>query len=749
MTKRKFFVFLLLLLSVYVCLIRLSAPSNQNEPSRIPLITIHRSSEASRGYLERSFYPQFNVSFERCNWKCAISFDQQTISSSSAVVFEARQADHVPDRAAADQIFVFFSLESPMFPGVRRKLRNLPKAFFNRTMTYRSDSDYHVPYDRFEESGELYAPSFVEEAVSRKDVDVLMVVSKCHTPGKRELMIEEFRKLIDVRFLGACAKRNCDEHCLHESVMKARFYLSLENSVCPEYVTEKVFRMKELIVPLVFRKEDHEALLPKNSFIAIDQFRTWLSTSVTSLRTSRPTASTSSGRDGSASGRTTTNPEHSAISPVLAHKRTANFILRSGSMSIQTHFAPVLRLPDDIWTVVLESLHFEDIVSLGRTSSALYGVLTTCRPIHYINLCLQNHGDLVNVRVTMKTNDEPLTMSPEMFLSKLRALRIASLQIRTLRLEASKCGLLKSILFANEIGKSHFRYTEKVEISGGSVQEEEEESLRLFFSNFQRGKAKLILRKTRRLFELPSFRFVDWVKSGRLEFYDGEISSSFFDNSALLGQSVFGGRYEEKTTLRLHCSDDFQEETLKGVDRLIEKWRRSPDAHIGSISIDFSSSIERSLRRGRWRSLKALAEGKSERQMVFRNEQNRIIALLLTVGRERIAIATTFVYGKLEVPPGTHTLTALKTVFLRVKIWRKSRNNEATQCSEDFVLEQSDKIRFEGQRTEDDITCRTYVHFVVLNEETRKHFDWSKLFRYAIDKEYQGAETIALKRRST
>ncbi|KAK0411254.1 hypothetical protein QR680_005563 [Steinernema hermaphroditum] len=140
-------------------------------------------------------------------------------------------------------------------------------------MTYRSDSDYHVPYDRFEESGELYAPSFVEEAVSRKDVDVLMVVSKCHTPGKRELMIEEFRKLIDVRFLGACAKRNCDEHCLHESVMKARFYLSLENSVCPEYVTEKVFRMKELIVPLVFRKEDHEALLPKNSFIAIDQFR--------------------------------------------------------------------------------------------------------------------------------------------------------------------------------------------------------------------------------------------------------------------------------------------------------------------------------------------------------------------------------------------------------------------------------------------------------------------------------------------
>ncbi|KAK0411255.1 hypothetical protein QR680_005563 [Steinernema hermaphroditum] len=333
-------------------------------------------------------------------------------------------------------------------------------------------------------------------------------------------------------------------------------------------------------------------------------------------------------------------------------------------MSIQTHFAPVLRLPDDIWTVVLESLHFEDIVSLGRTSSALYGVLTTCRPIHYINLCLQNHGDLVNVRVTMKTNDEPLTMSPEMFLSKLRALRIASLQIRTLRLEASKCGLLKSILFANEIGKSHFRYTEKVEISGGSVQEEEEESLRLFFSNFQRGKAKLILRKTRRLFELPSFRFVDWVKSGRLEFYDGEISSSFFDNSALLGQSVFGGRYEEKTTLRLHCSDDFQEETLKGVDRLIE-------------------------------------------------------------------------------------LTALKTVFLRVKIWRKSRNNEATQCSEDFVLEQSDKIRFEGQRTEDDITCRTYVHFVVLNEETRKHFDWSKLFRYAIDKEYQGAETIALKRRST
>ncbi|KAH7678303.1 Fucosyl transferase family protein, partial [Aphelenchoides avenae] len=51
-----------------------------------------------------------------------------------------------------------------------------------------------------------------------------------------------------------------------------RFVLAMENSVCEDYVTEKFFRIKQLIVPIVLRQKDYLHIAPKGSFIAADQF---------------------------------------------------------------------------------------------------------------------------------------------------------------------------------------------------------------------------------------------------------------------------------------------------------------------------------------------------------------------------------------------------------------------------------------------------------------------------------------------
>jgi hypothetical protein len=51
-----------------------------------------------------------------------------------------------------------------------------------------------------------------------------------------------------------------------------RFYFAFENAVCDNYVTEKFFRMKQLIVPVVLRKSDYVNIVPDHSYIAVDEF---------------------------------------------------------------------------------------------------------------------------------------------------------------------------------------------------------------------------------------------------------------------------------------------------------------------------------------------------------------------------------------------------------------------------------------------------------------------------------------------
>ena len=47
-----------------------------------------------------------------------------------------------------------------------------------------------------------------------------------------------------------------------------KFYLSLENSICRDYVTEKMFEaLKHDVVPVVLGGADYKDIFPENSFI--------------------------------------------------------------------------------------------------------------------------------------------------------------------------------------------------------------------------------------------------------------------------------------------------------------------------------------------------------------------------------------------------------------------------------------------------------------------------------------------------
>ncbi|VDM99336.1 unnamed protein product [Thelazia callipaeda] len=183
----------------------------------------------------------------------------------------------LPVNRFINQSYIFFLLESPYHTGISED--SLPDNFFNVTLTYRLDSDILFPYgvwrklDEFTPANQKWNWDEVKEMVNNKTGLILYLVSNCHTPSKREAYVENLNQFIAITQYGNCNNMACDEECANKLRMSHRFYLAFENSVCRDYVTEKVFRnMKELLVPVVLKNSIYANILPDASYIAADDF---------------------------------------------------------------------------------------------------------------------------------------------------------------------------------------------------------------------------------------------------------------------------------------------------------------------------------------------------------------------------------------------------------------------------------------------------------------------------------------------
>ena len=89
--------------------------------------------------------------------------------------------------------------------------------------------------------------------------------------------VGEVEKHLPVDSFGRCSKFGFinGSQALH-ALLEHKFYLSLENSECKEYISEKVWRNSLLhgSVPIVYgsSREDYERALPPRSFIHLEDF---------------------------------------------------------------------------------------------------------------------------------------------------------------------------------------------------------------------------------------------------------------------------------------------------------------------------------------------------------------------------------------------------------------------------------------------------------------------------------------------
>ena len=197
-----------------------------------------------------------------------------------------------------------FLMESPKNDGFKyEKFKN----FFNWTMTFRLDSDFPNPYGWIEpmERSYIAPPSqkdfpdltfdinkakkeettlkFIEnlqEETSKKQKLVAWMVSNCGTHSQREHYVQELRKHISVDVIGGCGKVKCKRtdddknRCMKDITKEYKFYLSFENSVCNDYVTEKFWNPLSFnnILPVVLGAGNYTKIAPTNSFIDAQKF---------------------------------------------------------------------------------------------------------------------------------------------------------------------------------------------------------------------------------------------------------------------------------------------------------------------------------------------------------------------------------------------------------------------------------------------------------------------------------------------
>jgi alpha-1,3-fucosyltransferase len=193
------------------------------------------------------------------------------------------------------QRFIFFAQESPA--SMRESLPDIfsMRNYFNWTMSYRSNSDIQFLYGRIQPGPT--APKTREETLrlmkanknnnkknyaANKIKLVAWMVGHCDTLGLREIYVSQLAKFIPIDVYGKCGNMSCsrntmhaysDPQCYQMLEAKYKFYLSFENSICEEYVTEKFFEIANRdIVPIVYGGADYQRIAPPHSFIDALEF---------------------------------------------------------------------------------------------------------------------------------------------------------------------------------------------------------------------------------------------------------------------------------------------------------------------------------------------------------------------------------------------------------------------------------------------------------------------------------------------
>lgn len=199
---------------------------------------------------------------------CYFTSDRERLNASDVVVFNDSdlELDGLPVGRNHNQLWVYYSREAPP----TSKLTSAFNGLFNWTMSYSKKDDIYVPF--FEMCREIYRPP--RRNVTEKQFAAVWFVDECSPPSLPyvHLLQTEF----PVHIVGPCSPQgfHCTERqfCMETILPLYKFVLVFENSICSDFVTERLHEVLRYdVIPIVSGGADYSAILPKESFVVASE----------------------------------------------------------------------------------------------------------------------------------------------------------------------------------------------------------------------------------------------------------------------------------------------------------------------------------------------------------------------------------------------------------------------------------------------------------------------------------------------
>ena len=210
---------------------------------------------------------------------CEFTANHSLFATSDALLFHMRSALNIPRnrRRPPNQKWIFAIRETPFHTHVNlKKIQGL----FNTTMTFRVESDIKWTSGSYSKipTGSQSQHNCSHNYADGKTKMTAWFVGNCATQSRREVYVRELQKHTEVHVYGNCGPYKCprsrQEYCYHEVMEKNyKFYLSFENSLCADYITEKLWlALTVYVIPVVLGGGNYSAMLPPHSYIDVKDF---------------------------------------------------------------------------------------------------------------------------------------------------------------------------------------------------------------------------------------------------------------------------------------------------------------------------------------------------------------------------------------------------------------------------------------------------------------------------------------------
>ena len=203
--------------------------------------------------------------------KCYSTSKRSLLPYADAVVFhgfdnfEIKEALSVP--RLTHQYWIYYNKEASL----RSTIQNITQyePVFNWTMTYKLDSDIIYSYSRVLPGKYLRGFDSKRNYLKRRTKTAFAIISNCFKP--RLDYIHELKKYIDIDLYGKCPGHKPFCRRCWKIAKKYKFYLSFENSLCTDYITEKTYTnaFTHELVPVIMSGANlsNPLLIPQGSYV--------------------------------------------------------------------------------------------------------------------------------------------------------------------------------------------------------------------------------------------------------------------------------------------------------------------------------------------------------------------------------------------------------------------------------------------------------------------------------------------------